>query len=58
MKAEDFMQANFFRVEAIVTNDFHVVSQEGMYFVTMSFQLLMSDLLGVVFLQGKRLVFL
>ena len=41
LKPEDFVQANSLRVEAIVTSNFHVVSQEGMYFVTMTFQLFM-----------------
>lgn len=41
LKPEDFMQANPFRVEAILSNIFHTVSREGMCFVTMALQLLM-----------------
>lgn len=56
LKPEDFVQANSPRVEAVVTNNFQVVSQGGMHLFTMTLQAL--TIIGVVFLQRKRSVFL
>ena len=55
LKPEDFAQANSYRVEVFVTNNFHVTSQEGVYFVTMIFQLLM--VVRCCILAGKKVGF-